>query len=90
MGLPEIDYKSKGKGPEAIQMAIKQSGFKSNQSIFVEDSKRNLRIAKDAEPDLTTIWVVHAEPKQFEKPDFVDAIAYNQRDIMQELCKAHI
>ncbi|MEI7961487.1 MAG: HAD family hydrolase [archaeon] len=54
-----VSYKLKTAKPskEFFEILIKKSGFNANESIFVDDTKRNLQIAKSI--GMITVWFNH-------------------------------
>lgn len=82
----DFDFKPKGFGPEGISLAFNKMGVHPSHTIFVEDSVKNLQVAKQAYPSLTTVLKSNA-PDSLQ--DGVDFVIRNPLDLYQKLSVAN-
>lgn len=68
-GFEDIGFVPKSASVRPLASSMLSLGVGPQQTVFIEDTLRNLEIAKNAYPDLCTVWV-NAEKRP--QPAFVD------------------
>ncbi len=81
-----LGRRTKAKSPEPIRIGMQRLGVKAHQTIFLEDSLRNLQIAKEAEPEILTVYIHQRAARLPKLPDYVD---FQVRDVYTLLKRVH-
>jgi FMN phosphatase YigB (HAD superfamily) len=76
-----IKFLQKEFSPEPVAPAMKLAGTTPKETIFLEDNPRNLKMAKESFPEMTTIWINSKE----EKPEFVDYQVDNLKQALNQV-----
>ena len=71
VGFDQFGFQSKSLSADGIAMILDRVQSSPERTVFVEDSATNLKIAREAYPELRTVLVSR---KPVEKPDFVDTV----------------
>ncbi|MCB9963700.1 MAG: HAD family hydrolase [Rhodospirillales bacterium] len=87
-GLDDFNFQLKGQSPFAVNMALDALGAAPAEAIFIEDALPHLEVAKNAHPDLLTVFIEGETPIQ--KPEYVDIMVGRPRHFMKELLAAHM
>jgi len=64
LGFEDFHFNSKGLTAKAITQALELINTSANKAIFVEDTPRNLTIAKQEHPELITILICKQPPEE--------------------------
>lgn len=81
-GMAEADFANKGENARMLEMVLEALGADPKRTAFVEDSTKNLLVAKERFPDITTVQVHHGNaPTQ--KPEWVDLSTYNPAHLLR-------
>jgi len=78
IGLENFEFKSKSESPAGITMAVEKLGMHTSEIVFIEDTLKNIQVAKQAYPDLITVF----KTNKTEKPEGVDILVKSQNEFL--------
>lgn len=80
--LKAINYQNKHLGPGAINLVMNKVGAQPHETAFIEDSVKNLQVAKLYFPEITTILI---NDNTDQKIAGVDVIVSSYQDVLKAL-----
>lgn len=88
-GFAEFDFKLKSREDEALRRILKFLGAKPEEAAFLEDSKDNLKRAKQFSEKLLTVFFHHGQPLA-QLPDYIDMQTQNLRTFFADVARLQL
>lgn len=88
LGSQDTDFLLKSESTRPIELALEAMNAKPYESVFIEDTLKNLAKAKERFPDLCTVYICDDKPLET-LPDYVDIQVDTFKRLKQAVMRLH-